>query len=144
MINAKQIRALRDQRGWTQAELAKRLGITSSAVGQWEIGETRPSMAKLQALARVLDRPLAELIGEDDADRAMRSGPAISLRLDDALLKEAADLDIDTEEALSSHLMDLIRKKRAERWLEENREALVSANGFLDRHGLWSDGKRLF
>ncbi len=27
---------------------------------------------------------------------------------------------------------------------QENREALADANDFVHRHGLWSDGKRLF
>ena len=57
---------------------------------------------------------------------------------------EAAELGIDAEAALSSYLKALVSEKRAKRWLEENREALASANEFLDRHGLWSDGKRLF
>lgn len=30
------------------------------------------------------------------------------------------------------------------RWLDNNREALIDANAFLARYGLWSDGKRQF
>ena len=30
------------------------------------------------------------------------------------------------------------------RWLEENQGALTDANKFVERQGLWSDGKRLF
>ncbi len=30
------------------------------------------------------------------------------------------------------------------RWLDNNREALIDANVFLARYGLWSDGKRQF
>lgn len=33
---------------------------------------------------------------------------------------------------------------RQQRWLEENRGAIEDANRFLEKHGLWSDGKRLF
>lgn len=34
--------------------------------------------------------------------------------------------------------------ERQQRWLEENRGAIEDANRFLAKHGLWSDGKRLF
>jgi transcriptional regulator with XRE-family HTH domain len=48
----------------------------------------------------------------------------------------------DVLEAPLDQLMD--KQGRSRRWLEENRAALADANAFLDRHGLWSDGKRLF
>ena len=35
---------LREKRGYTQAELAKKLGITRSSVNAWEMGVSVPSM----------------------------------------------------------------------------------------------------
>jgi transcriptional regulator with XRE-family HTH domain len=42
--------------------------------------------------------------------------------------------------------LDLLvdKEERSRRWLKENKAALADANTFLDRHGLRSDGKRLF
>lgn len=40
---AERIKALREQRSMTQAELAKRLGITRSSVNAWEMGISVPS-----------------------------------------------------------------------------------------------------
>jgi post-segregation antitoxin (ccd killing protein) len=37
-----------------------------------------------------------------------------------------------------------VKEARQQRWIEENRAALEDANAFLERYGLWSDGKRLF
>ncbi len=34
------IKRMRDQRGWTQTELAERVGVTVSAVSQWELDQT--------------------------------------------------------------------------------------------------------
>lgn len=34
------IKQLRQARGWTQLELAKMVGVTKSAVSQWELGST--------------------------------------------------------------------------------------------------------
>ncbi|MDY4231508.1 MAG: helix-turn-helix transcriptional regulator [Candidatus Faecousia sp.] len=40
---AERIAALREQRHLTQAELAKRLGVTRSSVNAWELGISVPS-----------------------------------------------------------------------------------------------------
>lgn len=40
----KRIQLLRMERGWTQAELAKKLNITKKAVKNWESGSSKPSV----------------------------------------------------------------------------------------------------
>lgn len=40
---ADKIKLLREKRGYTQAELAKKLGITRSSVNAWEMGVSVPS-----------------------------------------------------------------------------------------------------
>lgn len=40
---AYKIKLLREKRGYTQAELAKKLGITRSSVNAWEMGVSVPS-----------------------------------------------------------------------------------------------------
>ena len=52
MLGAR-IAALRRAAGWNQAELARRLGISSSAVGMYEQGRREPSADMLVQLARV-------------------------------------------------------------------------------------------
>ncbi len=49
------IAALRAQRGWPVAELARRAGVSASLVGQIERGQSRPSVTTLVALARAVD-----------------------------------------------------------------------------------------
>jgi transcriptional regulator with XRE-family HTH domain len=44
----------RKAKDMTQLDLAKRLGISRAAVGQWEIDATSPSIAKLEEVAMVL------------------------------------------------------------------------------------------
>jgi transcriptional regulator with XRE-family HTH domain len=41
------IRTERTKRGWSQRALAKALGISGSAIAQWELKTTRPSLARL-------------------------------------------------------------------------------------------------
>lgn len=52
MLGAR-IAALRAQRGWSQAELARRLSISPSAVGMYEQGRREPSVDMLVAISRV-------------------------------------------------------------------------------------------
>ena len=47
------IALLRVEKGWSQAELAKRLGVSASSVGMYEQGRREPSLALLLCLAQV-------------------------------------------------------------------------------------------
>ena len=51
----KTIRELRDERGWTQLELAYKLGVTRSTVYNWERGRAEPSASKLRQIAQVFE-----------------------------------------------------------------------------------------
>lgn len=44
----------RKNKDMTQLDLAKRIGISRAAVGQWEIDSTSPSIAKLEEVAMIL------------------------------------------------------------------------------------------
>lgn len=50
---ADRIRVLREQKGFTQTELAKRLGITRSSVNAWEQGISVPSTQYIVELAQI-------------------------------------------------------------------------------------------
>ncbi len=52
MLGAR-IAALRSQAGMSQAELAKRLSVSPSAVGMYEQGRREPSMDRIVALAGI-------------------------------------------------------------------------------------------
>ncbi len=50
---AKTIRALRRDRGWTQFELALRVGVQPQTVYLWERGRRMPQVPQLRRLGRV-------------------------------------------------------------------------------------------
>jgi transcriptional regulator with XRE-family HTH domain len=61
----KRIRDLREERGLTQREVARRAGLTPSGVGFIEHGQTRnPSAETVMAVARALGVPVEELMRE--------------------------------------------------------------------------------
>jgi transcriptional regulator with XRE-family HTH domain len=49
------IRAAREAKGWSQAELAAGLGVTVTTISRWERGTSAPQRAALRALSRALD-----------------------------------------------------------------------------------------
>ncbi|MET9023459.1 helix-turn-helix transcriptional regulator [Actinopolymorpha sp. NPDC004070] len=53
------VRQLREQRGWTQRELAESAGLTQSAVARFEAGGTVPTLPILERIAHALDLELA-------------------------------------------------------------------------------------
>lgn len=60
---ADRIRELRAARGWSQAELARRLGVTRNGVNSWEQGLSMPSPACLVDLARTFSVSTDYLLG---------------------------------------------------------------------------------
>lgn len=53
---------LREKRGWSQGELAKRLGVRRDRLGNWERGRNAPSLEDLTALVDLLGATLDELV----------------------------------------------------------------------------------
>ena len=55
----------RKRAGLTQAQVGQALGITDSAVNQWEKGKTFPKTEQLPKLAKLLNCTVDELLRED-------------------------------------------------------------------------------
>ena len=87
-MTADKIKALREEKGWTQAELARRLGITRNGVNSWEQGLSIPSPACLVDLANVFSVSTDYLLGVDA--KATINVTGLSDR-DVALLADLAD-----------------------------------------------------
>jgi DNA-binding XRE family transcriptional regulator len=49
----KSIRALRQERGWTQFELALKVGVQPQAVYFWESGRRTPQVAQMRKLGEI-------------------------------------------------------------------------------------------
>ena len=60
------IRLMRKQRGITQAELADKLGVSTSAITMYETGHREPDYSTLSAIAKELDVPLMSILPNDN------------------------------------------------------------------------------
>lgn len=68
---------LRKKRGWTQGDLAERVGVEQPTIQRWENGKREPSFDQLFALARALDVTPASLI---DPTIAAPLGPQLFVK----------------------------------------------------------------
>ena len=60
------LKALRTERGLTQEQLAARLYVSRTAVSKWETGGGSPNLDSLQAVARLFDVSVDDLLSTDD------------------------------------------------------------------------------
>jgi Zn-dependent peptidase ImmA (M78 family)/transcriptional regulator with XRE-family HTH domain len=65
------IRAIREDRGWSQVELAARLGRTQTAISYWEAGRRALGIDDLVDLAQTLGVPTSELLPDSPGRRPM-------------------------------------------------------------------------
>lgn len=77
------IRTVREQRGLSLRELARRVDVSPSFISQIELGKANPSVGTLYSIVSVLGTTLDDLIGEPNGD----SGP----ELVDAALTDGAE-----------------------------------------------------
>jgi transcriptional regulator with XRE-family HTH domain len=71
----KTIRALRQERGWTQLEFANRLGVTPATVFNWERGKYEPKASQLRAMARAFGVSMDDIDFEGGDREERTSGP---------------------------------------------------------------------
>ena len=65
MIIGDTVRILREQRGYTQKELANALNITASCLSKYETGRTQPSLDMLVQMANALNTTTDYLLGRN-------------------------------------------------------------------------------
>ena len=60
------VRNLRIEKGWSQQELADKLGVNKMSVSQYELGKRKPSFDKIEALAEIFHVDMNYLLGHND------------------------------------------------------------------------------
>lgn len=68
MTFAEKIQRIRKKKGWSQGELAKRIGTSAPIVGRYERGEITPSIEVAAKIADALEVTLDHLIGNTDME----------------------------------------------------------------------------
>ncbi len=61
----KKIQIAREERGWTQSDLAERLEITQAALSNYELGKRRLYLNQIQKFADILEKDLSFFISDE-------------------------------------------------------------------------------
>ena len=56
------LKRLRNERDWTQQELAEKVGVVRNSINKCEMGDRRPSLDLLERLARAFHTTLDDLL----------------------------------------------------------------------------------
>ena len=63
------IKTIRQNKGYTQAELARKLNITRSSINAWELGISTPSTQYIVELANLFNVSTDYLLNVDDREK---------------------------------------------------------------------------
>lgn len=66
-----QLRLLRTERGWSQAALAERLGVSRQSVNAIETGKYDPSLPLAFAIARLFELKIEEIFEDESGEDAL-------------------------------------------------------------------------
>jgi antitoxin CcdA len=69
---------------------------------------------------------------------------ATNVSIDPEVLADAKALDINVSRAAETGIVEAVRAEKNRRWLEENREALLYYNEWLEENGILLDEYRQF
>ena len=70
------LRKLRQERGWTQRQVAEQLGVSTQAVSKWEADQAVPTMDNLVELSRLFGVPVDTILRpEEDLPGRERETP---------------------------------------------------------------------
>jgi transcriptional regulator with XRE-family HTH domain len=93
------IRAARKGRGWTQQQVALKVGITVRSVSGWERGKAIPHLNTLCALARLLGQEPEHFVATAQSMAARRRAQRldqVAPRIESALRQMVARMRVDS------------------------------------------------
>ena len=99
MFNEK-LAQLRKKNNLSQADLANKLGFSSSTVAMWEIGKREPNIATIKKIAEYFDVSIDYLLGYEHMEDDLKE-------LEQALIKNGLD-NMQLEQALK--IIDILKK----------------------------------
>lgn len=107
------IKELRNEKGITQADLAKILKISDRAVGYYENGDREPDYTTLLKIAEYFDVSIDYLLGRVEVRKDTTSAPADKEFV--AFYEGYKDLDDADKEILKATLDAFVRAKKGDK-----------------------------
>jgi transcriptional regulator with XRE-family HTH domain len=88
------LKQYRENKGWTQAELGKKSGVSSRMIQRYEAGTSRPRWDAAEKIATALEVPVSDLLGQSGmlVAEAADKGGAKSAREMSKLVEEVVGM----------------------------------------------------
>ena len=112
----KRLKQVREENGYSQVEIAKKLGKNQNTISSWETGRTQPKLKELHALCDLYNCTYEYLTGTKQHDSK-------DVTLDDILTK-LWDFDISELKEISHHIEMIIEKQQQILQIEYERDML--------------------
>lgn len=91
MILGEKIAQLRRKNGWSQEELADKMGVSRQAVSKWESGQTMPDLERILRLSSLFGVTIDYLLKDGEAPERPRSEAVEDPQIRQISLADAAD-----------------------------------------------------
>lgn len=104
------IRSLRKARGWSQGELAEKLGVKPQNISRYEKGHVQPRESTLAVFAEVFELPLSELTNVAAPMEVQNIDPELA-----EYVRAIPSLDPKEQEAVKCVLKALVTAKKAQK-----------------------------
>lgn len=119
------IKNLRTQKGWTQSDLAERLGVVRATVASWEVGRRVPEPDMLARIGQLFGVSVDRLLGVEPFVGGDESARAAQMVIVEAMMKDRPTKDLIyflrgrqlTEEDVEA-VKDLLEARRLRRQRE--------------------------
>lgn len=111
MISNDKIKSLREQRDWTQEEMAEKLGLTRNGYAKIERGESLPSLERLDEIAKIFDVNVVELLNLNEKNVIFQTQNQEVNYYQQSIHNENLQNEIDKLELVVSHLKELLQQK---------------------------------
>ena len=124
---ANRLQKLRKENGYSQEELADKLGISRQAVSKWERAESSPDTDNLIVLARLYNVSLDDLLYDNESDQEIRDR-VVDKRQDD-LDKESISLTDDEGQTvrIKDNHIQFINKDGTEAKFDKKQAVILAA-----------------
>ena len=120
------IRQLREERDWTQNDLAKKIDKSQKTISSWEKGRTNPKVKELHQLCDVFGCTYETLTGIKQHDTQ-------DITFDDVLIR-VSTFDLEELERLKDHVIVLIRQQEEVLRIENEKKRLEEELRRLQRY----------
>ena len=115
---------LRKSSGLTQEEFAKKIGVSRSAIGNYEKGVRRPDFETTEAIADYFNVSLGYLMGRDESDKELYDRYREQLfarEKEKKIIELYRKLNTEGQQKAQAYLEDLVNlKKYTEPSIKEN------------------------